>query len=286
MMRQSKKRQKNLRRIFKLENSFTSRQQKQTIKNEFDTEVRISASKDMSSTTPTCFLKSLLQPAIDELSTFSQKETWSKKPSNQLNSETMYFVFQFLIVLSVSSFAFSQTVVHNATISTTSNYMFGFDTAIDSQGSFQFIGDYYASTNFGGSTLTTNSNIENIWLAKYDNLFRYLSSTGLGNPSLANTPRGVEFDSEDSMIMVGGTKGGLDFGSGAFTSAGGWDIFIAKAYPVGTWQWANVYGSTSDDVYVILVRLLMYAGPLVSPSLQTTLSSLAGIFLEASVLVV
>src|SRR5207244_2972967 len=57
----------------------------------------------------------------------------------------------------------------------------------------------------------------------------------------------VATDTNGNLIVAGYFSGTVNFGSGALTSAGGQDIFVAKYSPSGTCLWAARFGGSGDD---------------------------------------
>ena len=57
----------------------------------------------------------------------------------------------------------------------------------------------------------------------------------------------VAADSRGNLVVAGYFQGTADFGGGPLTSAGGFDIFVAKYSPTGSYLWAKRYGGTGDD---------------------------------------
>lgn len=57
----------------------------------------------------------------------------------------------------------------------------------------------------------------------------------------------VAVDGSGNVILAGRFTGTVDFGGGPLTSAGGYDIFVAKYTPAGVFTWAKKLGGTGDD---------------------------------------
>lgn len=64
---------------------------------------------------------------------------------------------------------------------------------------------------------------------------------GLGGGNV----QAVAADSHQNVIIAGNFTGALDFGTGPLTSAGGYDIFVAKYTPAGVPVWAYRFGGPS-----------------------------------------
>jgi hypothetical protein len=62
---------------------------------------------------------------------------------------------------------------------------------------------------------------------------------------------GVAVDSNDDLALVGAFRGGVDLGGGSLTSAGGWDLFVAKFQgATGNHLWSKGFGGASDDFLI------------------------------------
>jgi hypothetical protein len=57
----------------------------------------------------------------------------------------------------------------------------------------------------------------------------------------------VAFDVAGNLVVTGAFQGSIDFGAGAMTSAGGYDIFVAKIDPTGRAIWSTRFGDTADQ---------------------------------------
>lgn len=59
--------------------------------------------------------------------------------------------------------------------------------------------------------------------------------------------RAVAFDTTGAAIVAGVFTGSATFGSVTLESSGGYDVFITKVSPSGTFEWATKAGGTGDD---------------------------------------
>lgn len=57
----------------------------------------------------------------------------------------------------------------------------------------------------------------------------------------------VAADSAGNVLVTGRMQGTADFGGGVLTSAGGFDIFVAKFDPDGKHLWSKIFGGMTDD---------------------------------------
>jgi hypothetical protein len=82
------------------------------------------------------------------------------------------------------------------------------------------------SVDFGGGALTSAGDTD-IFVARFSASGNHLLSKRFGD---ADTQWGnsVAVDASGNTIMAGAFAGGMDFGGGVRTSAGGYDLFFAK----------------------------------------------------------
>ncbi len=65
--------------------------------------------------------------------------------------------------------------------------------------------------------------------------------------AIAQFSRSVTTDGSGNVIVVGFFRGTVNFGGGNLTSAGGFDIFVAKFNGAGVHQWSQRFGDASDQ---------------------------------------
>lgn len=58
----------------------------------------------------------------------------------------------------------------------------------------------------------------------------------------------VAVDSSGNVLVTGVFSGAVDFGGGILTSAGGYDVYLAKYSPIGAHIWSKQYGGTGSEV--------------------------------------
>jgi len=114
-------------------------------------------------------------------------------------------------------------------------------------GTTYITGDFYC-TALVLDTITLNnpSNIERIFIAKYDSLGNVMwakSPTG----TYAGAGTGITVDTSGNTYVTGTYAASITFGINALNSAGGTDIFVAKYTPAGVNIWAISQGSTGNE---------------------------------------
>jgi hypothetical protein len=128
-----------------------------------------------------------------------------------------------------------------------SNSDYGQSVSVDSSGNIYITGRFLSSTiDFGGGALT-NAGSWDIFLAKFDSNGNHKWSKifGGGNGDEGNS---VSVDSTGNVYITGMfASSTIDFGGGALTNAGGYDIFLAKFDSNGNHLWSKSFGGSGND---------------------------------------
>jgi hypothetical protein len=121
----------------------------------------------------------------------------------------------------------------------------GCDTAVDAGGNVFITGYFQATATFGGTTKTSAGN-NDIFLAKYNSsgTLLWVQTAGGTNDDIA---RSVAVDVVGNAYITGNFQGTATFGGTSKTSAGNYDIFVAKYNSSGTLQWVQTGGGISYD---------------------------------------
>ncbi|HXI85223.1 MAG TPA: putative Ig domain-containing protein, partial [Verrucomicrobiae bacterium] len=121
--------------------------------------------------------------------------------------------------------------------------------AVDKRdGSVLLTGDFSGSVSFGGATISGTSGTS-VMLAKYAANGAYqwaVAPTGNG----VSQGQAVAVDANGNVFVTGYFANSINFGapSGSMTSAGWYDLFVAKYSPAGVCLWSKQFGSpTSGD---------------------------------------
>jgi lambda repressor-like predicted transcriptional regulator len=124
---------------------------------------------------------------------------------------------------------------------------YGYRVAVDSSRNVYVIGRFVGTVDFGGGPLTSAGGYD-IFVAKFsgtDGGHIWSKRFGSAGYDYAN---GIAVDSGGNVLVTGQFQGIVDFGGGPLTSAGGYDIFMAKYNGVnGSHIWSKRFGSTSSD---------------------------------------
>ena len=118
----------------------------------------------------------------------------------------------------------------------------------DAAGNVIIVGHHVGSIDFGGGTLTApGCCFENAFAAKFDPNGNHLWSKTFGDID-GQTARGVAADALGNVIVVGNFQTTIDFGNGPLTSAGGYDLFVAKLDSMGNTLWSKRAGDAEDQI--------------------------------------
>ncbi|UCF04547.1 MAG: SBBP repeat-containing protein [bacterium] len=116
---------------------------------------------------------------------------------------------------------------------------------VDPSGNVLITGNFYGSIDFGGGTLTAS--YTDIFLAKFDANGNHLWSKKFGG---TNIDKGwcVDTDGSGNVFITGIFRNTIDFGGGPLTSAGNYDIFLAKFASNGNHTWSKRFGASGYDL--------------------------------------
>lgn len=121
----------------------------------------------------------------------------------------------------------------------------GLAIAVDASGNVIMAGRFIGTVDFGGGGLL-GAGGQDIFLAKYDTNGAHLWSKRFGSGG-TDVARGLAVDDSENIFITGSFNGTVDFGSGAMTSAGQSDIFLAKFRSDGANFWSKKFGAGFGD---------------------------------------
>ncbi|HKW15772.1 MAG TPA: SBBP repeat-containing protein, partial [Candidatus Krumholzibacteria bacterium] len=117
---------------------------------------------------------------------------------------------------------------------------------VDPSGNPILLGEFAGTINFGTGNMTSVGATD-IGLAKFNPAGTCLWSHQYGTASAAN-PRSVATDPDGNVYIGGSFLCCIDFGGGfLFENGGGYDIFLAKLNPAGTFLWNKSFGDANWD---------------------------------------
>ena len=121
----------------------------------------------------------------------------------------------------------------------------GMAIAMDESGNVVVTGNFQGTVDFGGGPLTS-AGFQDIFVAKYDanGVHQWSRRFGGLGGEIGNA---IALDRFGNVVVTGGFADVVDFGGGPLTSAGAYDIFLAKYNSSGVHQWSKRFGSTGFD---------------------------------------
>ncbi len=117
--------------------------------------------------------------------------------------------------------------------------------AADSMGNVVVAGSLDGTADFGGGPLTSAGG-DDIFVACFDTSGTHLWSQLYGGVN-AEVLASVAVDDASNIILTGEFNGSVDFGGGALTSAGGYDLCLVKLDAGGTHLWSQRFGDSSNQ---------------------------------------
>ena len=126
------------------------------------------------------------------------------------------------------------------------SYDYGYGVAVDGNGNVYITGTYRYSASFGGSTLTSSNNSNDIFVASYDSTGKHRWSKGFGNTS-SDYGFSVAADSSGNAYVTGYFYNSVNFGGSTLYSSGSYDLFVVSFDSTGKHRWSKAFGGTSSD---------------------------------------
>ena len=123
------------------------------------------------------------------------------------------------------------------------------DLTGDAAGDTYVTGTFRSQQSMFGSIALTGDGLGDIFVARQNANGQYLWATKAGNPSSGNDQGlGVATDAAGNVFITGYFEGTAQFGTQTLTSAGGYDVFIAKLDGNnGQFLWAQQRGGSGYD---------------------------------------
>jgi hypothetical protein len=117
----------------------------------------------------------------------------------------------------------------------------------DREGHALVTGEHRGETRFGHVVLGSDGARPDVFVAKLDRRGRVRWAQRFGGPG-EDRGRGVDADGEGHVLFSGEFSGTIRLGATTLTSAGGTDLFVAKAGRGGRILWAVGMGGPGDEV--------------------------------------
>jgi hypothetical protein len=117
--------------------------------------------------------------------------------------------------------------------------------ATDGAGNVIVTGFFVGTMDFGGGPLTT-AGVSDIFIAKFDAAGNHMWSQRFGDADHQHA-YGVTTDGSGNVIVTGNSRGTVDFGGGGLTTAGIWDVFVARFDAAGNHLWSQLFGDSDNQ---------------------------------------
>ena len=117
--------------------------------------------------------------------------------------------------------------------------------AVMSNGDIVITGYFANTVNFGGGSLSSAGN-NDIFVARYTSNGAHQWSKRFGSSGI-DEGHGIALDSNDDIVVTGQFSNSINFGGGALSNAGGYDVFVAKLSPSGQHIWSQSFGGSGYD---------------------------------------
>jgi hypothetical protein len=124
-------------------------------------------------------------------------------------------------------------------------YQEGLDVASDAQGDVLVTGYFEGTMNFGGTVLTSAGGTD-AFVAKLDPNGGVAWAKRFGGAG-AQLGQAIGVDAQGNVVLLADGFQTMDFGGGGLTSAGNYDMFVAKFDPAGSYLWSKRFGGVNAD---------------------------------------
>lgn len=126
---------------------------------------------------------------------------------------------------------------------------------LDANGNVYVAGNFKGTINLGGGPLTSGGPLyADIFLAKFGADGTHVWSQKFGDDNVQNV-QGLATDAAGNVHIVGFFQNSVSFGAGTLTSAGLYDMFVAKLNTAGQHQWSKGFGDATADQYARAVTV-------------------------------
>ena len=125
------------------------------------------------------------------------------------------------------------------------DYQNAYNVAVAPGGDIVVAGSFSSTIDLGGGPLTTSMGPD-IFVARFDGDGAHEWSKRFGG-ALIDGSSGVIVDTSGDILLAGGFQSTVDFGGGGLTSAGSYDIALAKFGGDGTHIWSRRYGGVDGE---------------------------------------
>lgn len=128
--------------------------------------------------------------------------------------------------------------------------------AVDDSGNVVVGGYFFGACDFnpgaGVNSLTSTSNTNDAFIAKYDSSGNFKWVRRIGNSGANESVKNIVINANNEIFFCGELSGTIDFDFTTATanvaSTGGTDVYVAKYTPAGYYVWANKAGGTGAEL--------------------------------------
>lgn len=118
---------------------------------------------------------------------------------------------------------------------------------VDANGNVYVTGNFKGAINFGGGNLNAAGALfVDVYLAKLGSDGGHVWSKSFGDTNVQNV-RSMAVDTAGNIIITGFFQNDINFGGATLTSAGLYDVFLAKFTTDGMHQWSRRFGDAAGD---------------------------------------
>jgi hypothetical protein len=119
--------------------------------------------------------------------------------------------------------------------------------AVDTMGDVVVIGEFLGQMSVGDGSTLQSAGGNDVFVAKYDGQDGSLLWSKRFGDAADQLGRGVAVDGMRNVWITGSFTGSVDFGAGALTSAGNFDVFVAKLDSQGSALSASRFGDSDEQ---------------------------------------
>jgi hypothetical protein len=120
--------------------------------------------------------------------------------------------------------------------------------ALDSNADVLVTGEFHTQTDLGGGTVLGSALYTDVFVAKYAGADGSFVWAQVIKGNMGSEPGAIATDAQNNVVLTGYYYGTYTFGSTSLSSsAGSYDVFVAKYSGTGASVWARSYGGTGTD---------------------------------------
>jgi len=122
------------------------------------------------------------------------------------------------------------------------------DIAVDSGDDIVAYGEFTGEIDFGTKVLDDGPGVEpTVFVAKLTDGGTHVWSLALGTAAFQQLAGGIVLTPTDDVVLAASMEGTVGFGATSHTSAGGFDVLVAKLDANGNHLWSKRYGDAAEQ---------------------------------------